>query len=77
MSVVTGNRNSAYGRRLSGSSVNLWLRSANRSNGNNTWNVNSNGYLNNNNANNAYRCLPDCERRAASWLAHSAGTRRR
>ena len=41
-------------------SVNVRLRSANRSNTNNVWNVNTAGYLNNNNANNAYRAQPDC-----------------
>ncbi len=40
--------------------VNCRLRSANRSNSNNAWNANTGGYLNNNNANNAYRCQPDC-----------------
>ena len=36
------------------------LRSANRGNANNTWNVNSAGYVNNNNASNANRFSPDC-----------------
>ena len=36
------------------------MRSANRGNSNNVWYVNTGGYLNNNNANNAYRALPDC-----------------
>ena len=36
------------------------VRSANRGNSNNVWYVNTGGYLNNNNANNAYRALPDC-----------------
>lgn len=39
--------------------VNCRLRSANRGNSNNVWNVNTAGYLNNNNANNAYAALPD------------------
>ena len=52
--------------------VNCRLRSANRSNTNNTWNVNSSGYLNNNNANNANRCQPDCAFPAGGWSAHSA-----
>ena len=39
--------------------VNWRTRSANRGNGNNVWNGNTAGYLNNNNANNANRCLPD------------------
>lgn len=39
--------------------MNVRLRSANRGNSNNVWNVNTAGYLNNNNANNAYRALPD------------------
>ena len=42
------------------SAVNVRLRSANRGNSNNTWYVNSGGYLNNNNANNSYAALPDC-----------------
>lgn len=41
---------------------NVRLRSANRGNGNNTWNVNTSGNVNNNNANNAHRCAPDCVR---------------
>lgn len=36
------------------------LRSANRGNSNNTWYVNSDGNVNNNNAINANRCAPDC-----------------
>ena len=43
-----------------GAAVNAWLRSANRGNANNAWNVNSTGYVNNNNAYNANRPLPDC-----------------
>nr|DAJ90898.1 MAG TPA: hypothetical protein [Caudoviricetes sp.] len=35
------------------------LRSANRGNACNTWNVNASGYVNNNNANWANRCAPD------------------
>ena len=42
------------------SAANVRLRSANRGNSNNAWNVNSSGYLNNNNANNSYAALPDC-----------------
>lgn len=38
------------------------LRSANRGNANNAWNVNSSGNANNNNATNANRPAPDCER---------------
>jgi len=41
-------------------SQNVRLRSANRGNANNTWNVNASGYLNNNNAWNSNRCAPDC-----------------
>lgn len=41
------------------SAVNLRLRSANRGNSNNVWNVNTGGNLNNNNANNAYASVPD------------------
>lgn len=37
---------------------NVRLRSANRSNANNTWNVNSSGNVNNNNATNAWRFCP-------------------
>ena len=40
--------------------MNIRLRSANRGNANNTWNVNSSGNINNNNANNANRVAPDC-----------------
>nr|DAG46403.1 MAG TPA: protein of unknown function DUF1936 [Caudoviricetes sp.] len=36
------------------------MRSANRGNGYNTWNVNTSGNVNNNNAYNAWRCAPDC-----------------
>ena len=39
---------------------NVRLRSANRGNSNNTWYVNSDGNVNNNNANWANRCAPDC-----------------
>nr|DAE91798.1 MAG TPA: protein of unknown function DUF1936 [Caudoviricetes sp.] len=35
------------------------MRSANRGNGYNTWNVNTSGNVNNN-AYNAWRCAPDC-----------------
>lgn len=38
---------------------NVWTRSANRNNGNNTFIVNSSGNVNNNNAQNANRCAPD------------------
>ena len=37
------------------------LRSANRGNANNAWNVNTTGNANNNNATNANRPAPDCE----------------
>lgn len=40
--------------------VNCWMRSANRGNTNNVWNVNSSGNVNNNNANNGNYCAPDC-----------------
>lgn len=36
------------------------LRSANRGNANNTWYVNADGNVNNNNANWSNRCDPDC-----------------
>lgn len=38
---------------------NVWTRSANRNNGNNTFIVNTSGNVNNNNAQNALRCAPD------------------
>lgn len=38
---------------------NVWARSANRNNGNNTFIVSSSGNVNNNNAQNANRCAPD------------------
>lgn len=38
---------------------NVRLRSANRGNANNTWNMNTGGNVNNNNAYNALRGLPD------------------
>lgn len=44
---------------------NVWMRSANRNNGNNTFIVNSSGNVNNNNAQNGYACAPD--RIGASW----------
>ena len=55
------------------SPVNVRLRSPNRGNANNTWNVNSSGNVNNNNANNAYRGCPDCIA-VVIRLAHSVGT---
>ena len=39
---------------------NVWMRSANRGNSRNVWNVNSSGNVNNNNAYNGNRCAPDC-----------------
>lgn len=42
------------------SPVNVWLRSANRNNANNAWNVNSSGNVNTNNGYNANRSCPDC-----------------
>lgn len=39
---------------------NVRLRSANRGNAYNTWNVNPSGNANNNNATNANRPAPDC-----------------
>lgn len=50
------------------------LRSANRSNGNNCWNRNTSGNLNNNNANNTNRCLPDRNAVNATRATHSAAT---
>ena len=44
-----------------GYAQNVRLRSANRGNANNAWNVNSSGNANNNNATNANRPAPDCE----------------
>ena len=57
--------------------VNQRLRSANRGNSNNVWNVNSGGNLNNNNANNSYRSLPDCVKHeaAAKTATHSEAGR--
>ena len=43
-----------------GCTQNVRLRSANRGNANNTWNVNTAGNANNNNATNANRPAPDC-----------------
>ena len=43
-----------------GCSQNVRLRSANRGNSYNTWNVNTSGNVNNNNTNNANRFSPDC-----------------
>ena len=48
------------------------LRSANRGNANNAWNVNSDGNANNNHAFNAYRSSPIVLHRAP-WLLHSNG----
>ena len=42
------------------SAANVWLRSCNRGNANNAWNINTSGNVNNNNANNANRGCPDC-----------------
>lgn len=41
------------------SAVNVRLRSANRGNSNNVWNVNTSGQVNNNNASNANASVPD------------------
>lgn len=41
------------------SAANVRLRSANRGNSNNVWNVNTSGQVNNNNANNANASVPD------------------
>ena len=53
------------------------LRSANRGNANNTWNVNTSGNANNNNANNANRPAPDCgtpaDRKASPQAVRTAG----
>ena len=50
---VTGNRDVYIWVLAVSAPVNVRLRSAHRGNSNNTWYVNSGGYLNNNNANNA------------------------
>ena len=42
-----------------------WLRSANRNNSNNEFNVNTTGNVNNNNSNNSYGVAPDCVREAS------------
>ena len=55
------------------SSANVWLRSCNRSNANNAWNVNSSGNVNNNNAYNANRGCPDCFA-SVKRSTHSADT---
>jgi hypothetical protein len=52
---------SLYYKKDAGYTQNVRLRSANRGNSYNTWNVNTSGNANNNNANNSYRCAPDCE----------------
>lgn len=44
---------------VTGCAQNVRLRSANRGNANNTWNVNTSGNANNNNATNANRPVPD------------------
>ena len=43
-------------------SQNVTLRSANRGNAYNRWNLNSSGNANNNNATNANAPAPDCEK---------------
>ena len=43
-----------------GNTANWWLRSANRNNANNEYNVNNRGANNNNNANNTYNVVADC-----------------
>lgn len=50
---------------------NWWLRSPNPTNCNNVRNVNASGALNNNNANNAYGAVDDCE------IVRSSSPRRR
>lgn len=54
---------------------NVRLRSANRDNACNTWNVNSSGNVNNNNAVNALRCAPDCVVLRTYKLSHRDGVR--
>ena len=54
------NGNSVYYTGMRTETQNVRLRSANRGNSNNTWYVNSDGNVNNNNANWANRCAPDC-----------------
>ena len=49
-----------WSHRAVGCSQNVRLRSANRGNSYNTWNVNTSGNVNNNNASNANRFSPDC-----------------
>lgn len=56
-----------------GCAQNVRLRSANRSNGYNTWNVNSSGNVNNNNAANSWRFAPIVYEVAPAQPAHSAG----
>lgn len=63
----------SFSHRAVGWSQNVRLRSANRNNANNTWNVNASGYVNNNNAINANRFSPDC----AVYERHMAASQKR
>lgn len=56
-----------------GCSQNVRLRSANRGNSYNTWNVNASGNVNNNNASNANRFSPDC----VAYHKHMAASQKR
>lgn len=51
------------------------MRSANRGNSYNAWYVNSTGNVNNNNANNGYRCAPDWVSQTARKPLHSEAAR--
>ena len=53
---------------------NCRLRSANRGNANNAWNVNSTGNANNNNATNANRPAPECVNKNRIILMHSVSS---
>lgn len=64
-----------WGRRLK--AQNVRLRSANRGNANNDWNVNTTGNANNNNANNANRPAPDCINIQPVWSVRKTDTAKR
>lgn len=55
------------------SAQNCFRRSANRTNANNVWNVNTSGNVNNNNAYNANRCAPSVHGSMSLGPTHSAG----
>lgn len=76
--VLSANRGIMYHPlhpRMQAVTQNVRLRSANRDNACNTWNVNSSGNVNNNNAVNALRCAPDCVVLRTYKLSHRDGVR--